>query len=141
MKYRMQIHQARLVTVEVEAQDFEEAVAKGIQAGIADTAVAYRASYAPDSMTQFGEPWAYTSGWYDLHRPGGTIVVDRATGNVFSKGDIELLRARLAEIGLTVVDEWNGMGCAQVSFECQGRKDNRPMGLRDRAFLVAPREA
>lgn len=71
-------------------------------------------------VRQVGEPWA-TAQWYDLHGQGDVIVAKRAFGNVFTERDIALLKTRLEEIGLSVLDHWNGAGCGTVSFRCAGR--------------------
>lgn len=91
-------------------------------------------------VKQVGEPWASSSGWYDLHSTSDVIVVRRAYGNRFSRRDITLLRRRLKRIGLKVVDSWNGLDCDTVSFRCKGRKGRRAMSKKHLRELLAPRK-
>jgi hypothetical protein len=90
-------------------------------------------------IVQLGEPWVYSRGWYDLHDPSDVIVIERATGNVFSAEDITVLKERLTGIGLSVLEWWNGTGCNQVSFRCDGRKGDKQLSPDQLKALLAPR--
>lgn len=81
-----------------------------------------------------------SGGWYDLHGPGDVVVFNRSLGNVFTATEIILLQRRLCDIGLTVVDSWNGIDCNTVSFRCTGRRDTGPFDEHVTAFLTNRRD-
>ena len=88
---------------------------------------------------QLGEPWVYSQGWYDLHGPSNVIVAKRATGNRFTREDIDLLSTRLNKIGFTVVDKWNGVGCPEGSFRCSGREGAKQFTKKQLKEFLSPR--
>jgi hypothetical protein len=98
--------------------------------------------YDVDHVVQLGEPWTYCWGWYmDRETPSNVLVFERATGNTFTKDDVELLRARIEQTGFKVSESWNGEGVSSVSFACEGRKGFEPLTEDQLSVLLAPRES
>ena len=125
--------------IKVEASDYEAACAEGQRVGREMAAkIGHGAVARARVERQLGEPWVYTSGWYDLHGPGPVVVFQRAVGNAFTEREVEVLGERLNTLGLNVEDHWNGVGCGQVSFRCGGRNGDDDMTDEQIAELTAP---
>jgi hypothetical protein len=142
-KWEVRVTETRQWTVIVDAEDWLEATRVAVNE-VDLTLPPERRELDPDVRWQLGEPWvhcAYYSGpWYDLHGPGDVIVLNPSYGNVFTDADVHLLQQRLEQVGLEVVDSWNGTGCDTVSFQCSGRDGIKNMTPEHRAILLAPRE-
>lgn len=127
-----------------EGADYSAALADAQRLGDRLAAkVGHGATANVSIVRQIGEPWVRTfmqSPWYDLHGTGDVICLKRSLGNAFTKDDVELLKQRLESFGLKVVDHWNGAGCDQVSFRCEGRDYEGPMPEDQTKALLAPRE-
>lgn len=127
--------------MEVEVPDYNHLYSAAIEAAKADTKVPFDYSTVAGSTVLLEGPWISTHGWYDLHGPENIIVCERAIGNRYTADDIKLLRRRLKQIGLKVLEHWNGEGCGTVSFRCEGRKGSRKMSAEHIAVLIAPRRS
>jgi len=136
IKYSAKVSVTRRYAVEVEAEDSSQARSLAIASAVDSTGG--KVTDTGVSLTQLGEPWAYSHGWCG-GLPNDVIVVNRSLGNDFSHADIGLLKDRLIAMGLKVVDDWNGAGCSSVSFRCTGRKGTDKFTAEELAALLAPR--
>lgn len=134
-KWIVEVRLIKDVTVEVEAPGY-------FQARSAAEAQADMEGFIAHGTVkrQLGEPWCRSLGWY-MDRPdtpSQIIYVERAHGNAFTTAQVALLRERVTAFGLTIVDEWNGVGCSGVSFRCHGRVAAEPLSPEQLAALTAP---
>lgn len=144
-KWTVEITITRVVLRTVDARDWSEARHASALAGERLFAAQPPEKgetrwFSVDPKVQIGEPWVHAY-WIDMHgKPGDVVLAKRAHGHVFSRADIRILRARLAKLGLEVVDHWNGAGYTEGSFKCTGRRNRRrDFSRRELAVLVAPR--
>ncbi len=125
-------------TVEVEADGWGEA-----RAAAAREAPPGEVQTVSSAMPrqQLGEPWVHGGRWYmdRPQQPSDVIVFKRAHGHTFTEADIGQLAARLAAVGLDVLDSWNGAGCSTASFRCGGRNGDEEMSEERLAVFQAPR--
>lgn len=132
-EWEIEIVDRRSVCVRVQAASYGEARSAGEAAMVSGELGRH-----VNVMRAHGEPWV-TGGWYDLHEVGDVVVCERAYGNGFTEEEVQLLQERLEEMGLTVVESWNGAGSDTVSFRCTGRQRPRPMTKAQQRALCAPR--
>ncbi len=147
MKFLVEVteHTSRTTTEEIEGSSEEEV---RVRARTDDLDFGMPHSYREISLLKQTEgPWVTLvgdggSGFYLDHQDRKThnvVVFDRARGHLFTEEEIELLRTRLAEIGLTARDNWNGVGFGQISFLVDGRKGKTPLSQGQKALLLASR--
>lgn len=138
-KFLVRVTETRTYDLEIEGQTSSDAedAAEGMPApssGVTEH-VSQRA------MLQIAGPWLTWVRWCDLHGPSDVIVAEPKLGYVFDALDVEVLCARLELLGLTIVETWNGAGCATVSVKCTGRRSPAKLTDAERALLMAPRRA
>lgn len=139
-KWKVAVRTQRSHQVTVEAPDYSSAHAAARDHPPATDVEPY---VEVDVIEQLGEPWCAPHGWYmDREgRPSDVVVVERAFGQKFDAKDVELLEERLTALGLDVGENWNGAGCASVSFRCAGRVGDTALTTDELARLGAPRES
>lgn len=138
-KWQARVRQITTYVLEVEADSYGDAQDAADGAAQHDPPQGSEVTFEVDVRRQLGEPWLPRICWYDLHGPGDVVVAERAFGNLFTKEECELLKTRLTQLGLEVVEWWNGVNCNSVSFRCTGRAGAAVFTPDELAMLKAPR--
>lgn len=154
MKFKVELRTTVRKGLEVEAKDYNEAHSRVLNE--ADLEGEETGLWREAKVTaQMDGPYFYPQGWnsksekadpwYDLHGPSDLIVIHTKLGQIWLPDTVGLMIERLKQIGLTVVDKWNGwdeerkVGSNSCTFKVVGRKDSsgEPMSDEDQAILLA----
>jgi hypothetical protein len=138
MKWRLRIEERRTMEILVDAPTSEEAHRIGAEREDFDLYDHPLKRYVYVEQ-HLGEDGWVSGGWYDLHEPGNVVVFNRSIGNAFTNAEVTLLMWRLTDLGLHVVDTWNGEGCNNVSFMCEGRVGTDQFSDEELKLLLAGR--
>lgn len=155
-RFRVRVVRTTSFLVEVDAKNMFEASSRAETLVSASEVMPDDEHLTSDNWIQVGEPWVSGNGWEtgdpaldttdQPQRPDrymgtkGLLVFRRALGNVFSKEECDLLRARVKTIvGIDIDSCWNGPGCESFSI---WTVDEFPLlSLEQVAALLAPKAA
>jgi hypothetical protein len=84
------------------------------------------------------QPPPVVAPWRIATRSGDTLIFERAEG-YFTQEEVDLLSARLLNVGARVEEAWNGAGAPIATFRTMRSFSRTPLRDAEEAFLCAPR--